>query len=468
MRRKIWIAGALAAALLLPLAGTTTASAAASTGLHIVNGKLVERNGTAFVFRGVNHAHTWYPTQTQSFKDVSALGANSVRTVLSSGDRWTKNDVTDVKNVIQLAKDNRLISILEVHDTTGYGEDSAAITLAKAVDYWISIKDALQGQEDYTLLNIGNEPYGNSDTATATYVTDNVAAITRLRAAGFKNTIVVDAPAWGQDWKGQMRDNAKTIFAADPDANVLFSVHMYGVYDTAAEITAYLGAFQTAGLPLIVGEFGNTHSDGDVDEDTILSESQRLGVGWLGWSWSGNGGGVEYLDLSTSFNPNALTTWGQRLFNGTNGIVATAKRATIFSGVTPTPTPTATATATATPTPTPTATATPTPTPTATSGTKTCSAALTVGSSWPGGFQASVAVTAGSSLIGSWTTTFTLPSGTTIGQLWSGTLTVSGTSVTVKNTAWNGLVDTGRSTTYGFIGSGTAPTTAPAVTCTVG
>lgn len=77
-------------------------------------------------------------------------------------------------------------------------------------------------------------------------------------------------------------------------------------------------------------------------------------------------------------------------------------------------------------------------------------------------------MTAGSSLIGSWTTAFTLPSGTTIGQLWSGTLTVSGTSVTVKNAAWNGLVDTARSTTYGFIGSGTAPTTAPAVTCTVG
>lgn len=352
MKKKIVTGLMLAVALAIPVGLVSTAGAATSPGLHIANGRLVERNGNAFVFRGVNHAHTWYTSQTQSFADMSALGANSVRTVLSSGDRWTRNDITDVRNVIQLAKNARMISILEVHDTTGYGEDGAAVSLGRAVDYWISIKDALIGQEDYVLLNIGNEPFGNNAGTNQGYVSANTDAIQRLRAAGIGNTIVVDAPNWGQDWSGLMRDSAATIFNSDADKNVLFSVHMYGVYDTAAEIRAYMSAFQSAGLPLIVGEFGNNHSDGNPDEDTILSEAQSRGIGWLGWSWSGNGGGVEYLDLVTGFNRNSLSQWGQRLFNGANGIVATATRASIFSGSTPTPTPTPTSTPTSTPNPT--------------------------------------------------------------------------------------------------------------------
>ena len=137
MRKTTWIAGALAAALLVPLGGVMVAGAATPPGLHIANGKLVEKNGTPFIFRGVNHAHTWYTSRTSSYADVAALGANGVRTVLSTGDRWTKNDTADVQNVIQLAKNSRMISILEAHDTTGYGDDSAAITLDKAVDYWV-------------------------------------------------------------------------------------------------------------------------------------------------------------------------------------------------------------------------------------------------------------------------------------------------------------------------------------------
>ena len=63
-----------------------------------------------------------------------------------------------------------------------------------------------------------------------------------------------------------------------------------------------------------------------------MATRQASGIGYLGWSWSGNGGGVEYLDMVTNFNPAQLTTWGQRIFNGANGIRATAREATIYGG----------------------------------------------------------------------------------------------------------------------------------------
>jgi mannan endo-1,4-beta-mannosidase len=451
------VAGTALLAGALGLAGSSPAQAATPVGLHIENGKVVERNGTAFVARGVSHAHTWYASQTPTaIPAIKAAGANALRVVLSSGNQWTKNDLADVTSVISQCKAARLICMLEVHDTTGYGEQSAAVSLDTAVNYWISVKSALVGQEDYIQLNIGNEPYGNG-TNVPNWTADTSAAIRKLRSNGFKNLIVVDAPNWGQDWSFTMRDNAATVFAADPDANTLFSIHMYGVFDTAAEVTAYLAAFTGKGLPIVIGEFGNMHSDGDPDEDTIMSEAQRLGIGYYGWSWSGNGGGVEYLDMVTGFNPAQLTTWGQRIFNGANGIKATARQATIYGGSTG-PTPTAS--------PTPTATTSPTPSPTSTTPSgQRCTATLTVDNSWGGGFQGSVAVKAGSSALRSWSTSFTLPSGVSVTQVWSGTLTSSGSVQTVTNAAWNGSLAAGAGTTYGFIGSGAAPAATVPVAC---
>ncbi|MFI5928205.1 cellulase family glycosylhydrolase [Micromonospora sp. NPDC051543] len=455
------VGAALLALLLAVLAFGQPAHAAA--GFSVAGGKLYDANGAEFVMRGVNHAHTWYPQQTSSFANVKALGANTVRVVLASGDRWTRNTNADVANVISLCKANRLICVLEVHDTTGYGEQSGAITLDRAVDYWLSLKDVLVGQERYVLVNIGNEPYGNQNYAS--WATDSANAIKRLRAGGLTHTIMVDAPNWGQDWSFTMRDNAASVFAADPARNTLFSIHMYGVFDTAAEITDYLGRFRTAGLPIVVGEFGFNHSDGDPDEDTILAYSQANGIGWLGWSWSGNGGGVEYLDMATAFNPASLTTWGQRVFNGVNGIRQTSREATVFGGTPPPTTPPPTTPPPTTPPPTtpPPTTPPPTTTPPPAGG---CTATYTITNQWQGGFQGEVRVTAGANAITGWTTRWTYTNGQSVTQAWNATLTSSGSTVTARNADYNGRLAAGASATFGFLGSwnGTNPT--PQVSCT--
>ncbi|MET8278063.1 cellulase family glycosylhydrolase [Micromonospora sp. NPDC005174] len=455
------VGAALLALLLAVLAFGQPAYAAA--GFSVAGGKLYDANGAEFVMRGVNHAHTWYPQQTSSFADVKALGANTVRVVLASGDRWTRNTNADVANVISLCRANRLICVLEVHDTTGYGEQSGAITLDRAVDYWLSLKDVLVGQERYVIVNVGNEPYGNQNYAS--WATDSANAIKRLRAGGLTHTIMVDAPNWGQDWSFTMRDNAASVFAADPARNTLFSIHMYGVFDTAAEITDYLGRFRTAGLPIVVGEFGFNHSDGDPDEDTILAYSQANGIGWLGWSWSGNGGGVEYLDMATAFNPASLTSWGQRVFNGVNGIRQTSREATVFGGTPPPTTPPPTTPPPTTPPPTtpPPTTPPPTTTPPPVGG---CTATYTVTNQWQGGFQAEVRVTAGASAITGWTTRWTLANGQSVTQSWNATVTSSGSTVTARNVDYNGRLAAGASASLGFLGAWTGTNPTPQVSCT--
>ncbi|MEU5738216.1 cellulase family glycosylhydrolase [Streptomyces tendae] len=305
---------------------------APAAGLHIAEGRLLEGNGKDFVMRGVNHAHTWYPGETQSLADVKALGANSVRVVLSDGYRWSENGPEDVAAVIERCKANRLICVLEVHDTTGYGEDAAAGTLDHAADYWIGLKDVLAGQEDYVVVNIGNEPWGNTDPAGWTEPT--VAAVKKLRAAGLQHTIMVDAPNWGQDWQGVMRAEARSVHDADPTGNLIFSIHMYSVYDTAQEITDYLNAFVDAKLPILIGEFGGPADQyGDPDEDTMMAAAEQLGLGYLAWSWSGNTDPI--LDLALDFDPGRLSDWGERIFHGADGIAQTSKEATVYGGGAP-------------------------------------------------------------------------------------------------------------------------------------
>ncbi|MFJ9103222.1 cellulase family glycosylhydrolase [Streptomyces sp. NPDC102405] len=494
-----------------------------ATGLHISNGRLVEGNGNDFVMRGVNHAHTWYPNELGSLADIKAQGANTVRVVLADGHRWTANTASDVANVIAQCKANRLICVLEVHDTTGYGEDSAAGTLDQAADYWIGLKSVLAGQEDYIVLNIGNEPWGNTDPAGWTAPT--IAAIQKLRNAGFEHTIMVDAPNWGQDWQGVMRANAQSVYAADTTGNLIFSIHMYSVFDTAAEITDYLNAFVSAKLPIVIGEFGGPADQwGDPDEDTMMATAEQLDIGYLAWSWSGNTDPI--LDLVLNFDPAQMTSWGKRIFNGANGIAQTAKEATVFGGgSSDTQAPTAPGTPT---TSAVTATSanlswtastdnvgvagydvvrvgggaeTKVAASTANSVTVTgltantaysfavyardaagnrsarsatvsvttadtpagsCSVGYRVVGDWQGGFQGEIAIrNTGTSAVSGWKLAFAFANGQTVSNMWGGTAAQSGGSVTVTPASYTNTIPAGGSVTVGFIGSKGATNTAP-------
>src|SRR5690349_3920550 len=140
MKQRIAIAAAAAVTLVMSML-LIAEPAHAAVGIRVTNGKLVEANGTPLKLRGINHAHTWYASQTNSFADIKAAGANSVRVVLSGG-RWTANTAADVSNVISLCKANKLICVLENHDTTGFGEQSGSVSLDTAVNYWISVQSA--------------------------------------------------------------------------------------------------------------------------------------------------------------------------------------------------------------------------------------------------------------------------------------------------------------------------------------
>ncbi|AEV83479.1 chitin-binding protein [Actinoplanes sp. SE50] len=97
-----------------------------------------------------------------------------------------------------------------------------------------------------------------------------------------------------------------------------------------------------------------------------------------------------------------------------------------------------------------------------------CSAMYNVTSSWTGGFQAQVMVHAGTTAVNGWHVSWTWPGGQTLASLWSGRATSTGSLVSVTNETWNGTIAAGDHTTFGFLGSGSAPATVPNLTCTSG
>ena len=298
-----------------------------SEGFYVSGTKLYDANGNEFVMRGINHPHNWFKNQDETaLAAIAKTGANCVRIVCSDGQQYSKDSAETLSQLVERCKELEMIAILEVHDITG--RDDLA-SLEKTVDYWIEVKDALIGNEAYVILNIANEWIGTweSDTWTKGYT----AAIPKLRDAGIRNTIIVDAAGWGQYAKSITNGGAE-VFDSDPLKNTMFSIHMYGTAGKNERVIQQnLAGVTGMGLCVIVGEFGYNHSDGDVDEAFIMQYCGENDIGYLGWSWKGNGGGVEYLDIALEWDGSALSEdWGVNLIEGDTGIRKTSKKCSVF------------------------------------------------------------------------------------------------------------------------------------------
>jgi len=70
-------------------------------------------------------------------------------------------------------------------------------------------------------------------------------------------------------------------------------------------------------------------------------------------------------------------------------------------------------------------------------------------------------VKAGSTAITGWNVTWTFADGQTVARAWNGISTQTGSSVSVRNAAYNGSLAAGASTSFGFTGTRTGQNTVP-------
>ena len=119
---------------------------------------------------------------------------------------------------------------------------------------------------------------------------DYTIAVTRMRAAGYHMPLIIDAPYWGQNLN-ILISSGPALIAADPDHNLMLSVHMWWNDPTGAQVTSGIANIVTANLPIIVGEFAQHAAyqcaAAPFDYKTLMAQAQANGIGWLVWSWGG-------------------------------------------------------------------------------------------------------------------------------------------------------------------------------------
>lgn len=296
-------------------------------GFYVDGTVLRNKDGSPFVMRGINHSHTWFKDKDEVALDtIKATGSNTVRLVFACGEKWEKDSKEVVASLIEASKERQLVSIVEVHD--GTGSDDVAL-LNKIADYWIEMADIFKGTEDYCILNIANEWGEKWDSKLWRDAYCEV--IPKIRKAGIKNTIMVDAMGWGQYGKS-IREYGYDVFMSDPDLNTMFSIHMYGASGRNDITIKYnLEGANNQNLCIVVGEFGYKHTDGEVDEEFIMQYCVDNAIGYLPWSLKGNSEEVAYLDLFSDWEgKNPTKEWGQVVIEGKNGIRATSKISSAF------------------------------------------------------------------------------------------------------------------------------------------
>jgi mannan endo-1,4-beta-mannosidase len=260
---------------------------------------LYDRCGAKVVLRGVNEMVVWSQGRdgTPEFGEISKTGANSVRIVWNS-----TATAEELDRVLANAQLEKMIPMVEHHGPTG-----DITKVPDAVDYWtrVDVAAVLQKHTKSLLLNIANEA-GDWNVADADFESTYRSAISKIRAAGIKVPLVIDASGWGQN-VDQLLRSAPRLFAHDPLRNVLFSIHVYPrVGTSAADFDALTRRISNLDFPVVFGEFAITNPGTcqvRLDHRALITYSLAREISWYAWSW----GGVKNTDCPRDFN---MTTDG--------------------------------------------------------------------------------------------------------------------------------------------------------------
>jgi hypothetical protein len=313
-------------------------------GFFVYGGKLYDANGNEFRIRGVDRAH--YDSDSQA--GIAKSGANAVRLFVETN---YGASVADLVNVVQ----TQHIAEKEVPIPTAAVTTSGTLTscntgtsvLDAVVANWVATASQWKTLDKYTILNIANEWGPANSTA---WRDAYISAIGSLRAAGYRGTLLIDSGGCGQDPQ-DLLNYASAVFASDPQKNVMFAFHFYGLssgYSTTAQmntIFSELSALSAQGIVVAITEFGPGRDIGPsptmVTPIQVIAAAEANHLGWAAWAWDDNDlpscrADNGWFDMTYNCGiytqTSDLTEYGQQVvLDPTYGLSVLAKPASIFA-----------------------------------------------------------------------------------------------------------------------------------------
>ncbi|MBN1246080.1 MAG: discoidin domain-containing protein [Anaerolineae bacterium] len=305
------------------------------SGFRVQGRHLYDVLGSKVILVGVNKMVIYTDRDgLPSFPEIAKTGANAVRIV------WlTEGSPEELDTVITNAINNKLIPIVDCHDSTGKWD-----VMPTCVDYWVrpDVASVLRKHERYVLVNIANEA-GAGLVPSLEFRTAYELAIRRIRAAALHVPLIIDAQGWGQQIN-DLQASGPYLVQADPDHNLLFSIHMWWPSASRASVVQHvtdeIAESVAMGLPLIIGEFANKGPGCTccISYDTIIEQAHLSEVGYLAWSWGPGNQDCAEMDMTEDGTFNTLHGWGLEVaVTSTHSIQAIAVRPDWIIAMTPVP-----------------------------------------------------------------------------------------------------------------------------------
>ena len=326
-------------------------------GFHTDGVRLLDANGKEFLMRGYNYSYAWQKNLWgAAFSTANKYKCNALRIQLSDGQNSSLGgycNANQVRDLIRSCTENHFIGVFNVQDTGGRND---ANVLLHAADYWVGIKNAVIGQEKYCIVNIGNEWMGSpgrdcngewGDYQENLWSDTYIEAVRRIRSAGIKNTLMIDCNGYGQYadiiWKEGQRilDEDKKYFK-DGKPNIIFSIHFYEKacywdYENrlGARVANSIDKALSIGAPVCIGEYAYSRKSEEwkMDWETIQDYSKTMNIGYLGWSFTGNGDAESQgLDMFNSDGSQMYKNGECIILHSNDGIQATSVICSVYDG----------------------------------------------------------------------------------------------------------------------------------------
>lgn len=200
--------------------------------------------------------------------------------------------VSEGKSWIEQASGQGLAIIATYHKYKALGSDDRH-ELMSAAQWWVDNYSSLSsaGQLEFT-VNLMNE-FGSHDLSADQYAAMYNEAIALVRTK-YRGEIIIDLSGYGQE-----ANVAAEASAMIHDTNIVFSMHTYpGAWNQVENRyvnVADVDTLVSTKRPCIVGEFGFTGGDGNVDVPSVVSYAKSRGFSVLGWAWNGDGGDMNMV-----------------------------------------------------------------------------------------------------------------------------------------------------------------------------
>ncbi|MFN8555336.1 MAG: cellulase family glycosylhydrolase [Candidatus Obscuribacterales bacterium] len=251
------------------------------------DGTIYDPEGKPFVAKGFA-MYAWDQSNSNIQRATEQFKTNIIR-LATSPDKQTPDEV---QHVIDAYTKKGIVVEVEDHFD---GTTQTGASLQKTADWYAQIAKA-NVNNPYVWFGTPNEQHVVNDDQQS-WVKEQTTIYNAIRQTGNNNMIMLEQQFGGTGQALRNKKQTPDLATYQSMKNVAIDQHFYsGKPNAEAQLQKVLENATEIGLPVIVGEFGNTNGPRDLNDANsvaaVIRANERQNVGAIAWAWENPGGPV--------------------------------------------------------------------------------------------------------------------------------------------------------------------------------